>query len=58
LNPISPDIKDFLDEKALQYNTVDFIETDPVSIPHGFDRKEDIEIAGFLRPPLPGETGP
>jgi uncharacterized protein (TIGR02757 family) len=48
LNPIPPDIKEFLDEKALQYNTIDFIETDPVSIPRGFDRKEDIEIAGFL----------
>jgi uncharacterized protein (TIGR02757 family) len=48
LSPIPPDIKEFLDEKALQYNTPAFIETDPVSIPHGFDRKEDIEIAGFL----------
>lgn len=48
MNHIPPDIKEFLDEKALQYNTVGFIETDPVSIPHGFDRKEDIEIAGFL----------
>jgi uncharacterized protein (TIGR02757 family) len=48
LNPVSPDIKEFLDEKALQYNSPVFIESDPVSIPHGFDRKEDIEIAGFL----------
>jgi uncharacterized protein (TIGR02757 family) len=48
LNPISPDIKEFLDEKALQYNSPAFIESDPVSIPHCFDRKEDIEISGFL----------
>jgi len=41
-------IKDFLDEKAVQYNNPTFIETDPVSIPHRFDTKEDIEIAGFL----------
>ena len=42
------DIKEFLDEKALQYNTTRFIDTDPVSIPHGFDSKQDIEISGFL----------
>jgi uncharacterized protein (TIGR02757 family) len=42
------EIKDFLDEKASQYNNPAFIETDPVSIPHRFDSKEDIEIAGFL----------
>ena len=48
MNPVSPDIKEFLEEKALQYNSPAFIESDPVSIPHGFDRKEDIEIAGFL----------
>jgi hypothetical protein len=42
LNPVSPDIKEFLEEKALQYNSPAFIESDPVSIPHGFDRKEDI----------------
>jgi uncharacterized protein (TIGR02757 family) len=41
-------VKDFLDEKVIQYNNKAFIETDPVSIPHRFDRKEDIEIAGFL----------
>ncbi|MDX2247804.1 MAG: TIGR02757 family protein [Bacteroidia bacterium] len=37
-----------LEEKHNQYNTPDFIEEDPISIPHRFDRKEDIEIAGFL----------
>ncbi len=48
MNPIPPDIKEFLDEKALKYNSPAFVETDPISIPHGFDRKEDIEISGFL----------
>ena len=42
------ELKDFLDEKVIQYNTLDFIESDPVQIPHLFSQKEDIEIAGFL----------
>jgi uncharacterized protein (TIGR02757 family) len=42
------ELKSFLDEKVLQYNTLDFIESDPVQIPHLFTLKEDIEIAGFL----------
>ncbi len=42
------DLKDFLEEKYLQYNNLSFIGTDPVSIPHLFSRKEDIEIAAFL----------
>ena len=39
---------ELLEEKALFYNNPQFIETDPISIPHLFTRKEDIEIAGFL----------
>lgn len=42
------EIKTFLDEKADLYNRTQFIESDPVQIPHLFDRKEDIEISGFL----------
>lgn len=42
------DLKDFLDAKVLQYNTVDFIEPDPISVPHRYSLKEDIEIASFL----------
>lgn len=42
------DLKDFLDEKAAKYNRPDFISSDPISIPHRFTKKEDIEIAGFL----------
>lgn len=44
----STELKDFLDEKVIQYNTLDFIESDPVQIPHLFSQKEDVEIAGFL----------
>jgi uncharacterized protein (TIGR02757 family) len=40
--------RDFLDAKVDLYNRVSFIGTDPVSIPHRFTKKEDIEIAGFL----------
>lgn len=44
----SKELKDFLDEKYDKYNRPHFIESDPVSIPHLFSKKEDIEIAGFL----------
>ncbi|MXN89695.1 TIGR02757 family protein [Flavobacterium sp. Sd200] len=42
------ELKSFLDEKVLQYNNPNFIESDPVQIPHLFSLKEDREIAGFL----------
>lgn len=42
------ELKEFLDSKVSQYNTLDFIESDPIAIPHQFNNKEDIEIAGFL----------
>jgi uncharacterized protein (TIGR02757 family) len=42
------ELKDFLDEKVELYNNPNFIESDPVQIPHLFSLKEDIEIAGFL----------
>jgi len=41
-------LKNFLDGKHNLYNHPDFIPGDPVSVPHRFCRKEDIEIAGFL----------
>jgi len=40
-------LKDFLDAKVEQYNRPDFIENDPISIPHQFKLKQDIEIMGF-----------
>lgn len=38
----------FLDEKADEFNHVDFIELDPISIPHQFFLKQDIEISAFF----------
>ena len=45
---MSQGIKDFLDEKVGLYNRPNFIELDPISIPHRFSKKQDIEIAGFF----------
>lgn len=42
------ELKEFLDYKVIQYNKREFIEADPISIPHRYTLKEDIEIAGFL----------
>lgn len=41
-------LKSFLDEKAGQYNNPSFIEADPISIPHQFSRRQDIEISGLF----------
>ncbi len=41
-------VKPLLDVAVIRYNHIDFIENDPIQIPHRFSRKEDIEIAGFL----------
>lgn len=41
-------LKPFLDEKAEQYNSRAFIAADPVSIPHRFTKRQDIEIAGLF----------
>jgi uncharacterized protein (TIGR02757 family) len=41
-------IRIFLEEKSGFYNSPSFITLDPISVPHRFQKKEDIEIAGFL----------
>lgn len=41
-------IIDLLEENCSRYNQIDFIENDPISIPHLFSKKQDIEIAGFF----------
>ena len=41
-------LKDFLDKKVSEYNQPSFIESDPVCIPHLFNKKQDIEIAGLF----------
>ena len=42
------DLKGFLDAKVAQYNRPNFIENDPISIPHQYTLKQDIEIAAFF----------
>ncbi len=48
MNFSKTELKDFLDEKVNQYNNLSFIEKDPISIPHQFTKKKDIEISGFI----------
>ncbi len=45
---MNQEIYNLLEEKYYQFNQLEFIASDPISIPHLFDKKEDIEIAGFL----------
>jgi uncharacterized protein (TIGR02757 family) len=39
---------DLLEEKHLKFNRPEFIADDPISIPHHFSVKQDIEIAGLF----------
>jgi len=45
---MNPAIKQLLDQKVKQYNHIDFIEKDPISIPHLFTKQQDIELAAFF----------
>ena len=42
------ELKTFLEEKAAKFNRPGFIELDPISIPHRFQKKQDIEIAALF----------
>jgi uncharacterized protein (TIGR02757 family) len=42
------EVKMFLEEKYLQYNTPSFIECDPISVPHRFTELQDREVSGFI----------
>jgi uncharacterized protein (TIGR02757 family) len=44
---MNDNLRAFLDAKVIQYNRPEFIENDPISIPHLFSKKQDIEIMGF-----------
>jgi uncharacterized protein (TIGR02757 family) len=44
----SAQVKALLDDRYEKYNRPDFIANDPVVIPHGFTRPQDIEIAGLF----------
>ncbi len=41
-------LKEFLDRKATYFEQPSFIDLDPISIPHRYDKQQDIEIAGFF----------
>ena len=45
---MNPAIKQLLDQKVKQYNHIDFIEKDPICIPHLFTKQQDIELAAFF----------
>ncbi len=40
-------LKPLLEQKFREYNRLEFIEQDPISIPHRFNKLQDIEISGF-----------
>ena len=42
------EIKELLEEKYLEYCRPEFIESDPIQIPHMFSSKQDIEISGLI----------
>ena len=42
------ELKEFLDAKVVYYNHPRFVESDPIQIPHKFNKKEDVEISAFL----------
>jgi uncharacterized protein (TIGR02757 family) len=42
------DVKRFLDKKVDEFNQPSFIKDDPISIPHLFSKKQDIEIAALF----------
>lgn len=46
MNP--KELKLFLAKKVDYYNQPSFIKDDPISIPHRYSKKQDIEIAGFF----------
>ncbi len=42
------ELREFLDQKVEQYNRPEFLDSDPIQIPHMFSDPRDIEISGFL----------
>ena len=41
-------LKNYLDQLAQKYETPEFIEDDPISVPHRFTKLQDIEISGLI----------
>ncbi len=48
VNGLNKELKDLLEHKFNLYNSINFINEDPISIPHAYNQKEDIEIISFL----------
>ena len=48
VNGFNIELKDLLEHKFNLYNSTNFIIEDPISIPHAYNQKEDIEIISFL----------
>ena len=42
------ELRDLLEHLHDKYNRAEFIEPDPISIPHSFTSQDDREVAGFL----------
>ncbi|MDR1371524.1 MAG: TIGR02757 family protein [Dysgonamonadaceae bacterium] len=42
------DVKDFLDEQVIRFNTQSFIKNDPVQFPRRYSKLQDIEITAFV----------
>ena len=42
------ELRELLDHLHDKYNCPDFIEADPISVPHSFTDRHDREIAGFM----------
>jgi uncharacterized protein (TIGR02757 family) len=45
---MSSKLKDFLDQKTVEYNRPSFIKDDPIVVPHRFSQRQDIEIAALF----------
>jgi uncharacterized protein (TIGR02757 family) len=45
---VAESVRELLERLHDKYNTADFIADDPISVPHRFSTREDIEISGFL----------
>ncbi|MBC7885208.1 MAG: TIGR02757 family protein [Saprospiraceae bacterium] len=48
LHKSGDDLKFYLEDIVDKVNRIDFIELDPISIPHSFNLPQDIEISGFF----------
>ena len=48
LFPSLHDLKDFLELKYSEFNTPQYIKSDPIQVPHQFSENNNVEIAAFL----------